>query len=75
MSFKPEAKPYKKSDEKGLFVLVNPNGSIYWRFKYRFLGKEKSLALGTFPDVLIASAREKRGLSQIRGHFIKHIIL
>ncbi|HGC5726846.1 TPA: tyrosine-type recombinase/integrase [Legionella pneumophila] len=60
MSFKPEAKPYKKSDEKGLYVLVNPNGSIYWRFKYRFLGKEKSLALGTFPDVLIASAREKR---------------
>lgn len=35
MSFKPEAKPYKKSDEKGLFVLVNPNGSLYWRFKYR----------------------------------------
>ncbi|RUQ84482.1 tyrosine-type recombinase/integrase [Legionella septentrionalis] len=60
LSFKPEAKPYKKSDEKGLFVLVNPNGSLYWRFKYRFLGKEKSLALGTFPDVPLASAREKR---------------
>ncbi|HAT2138286.1 TPA: integrase arm-type DNA-binding domain-containing protein [Legionella pneumophila] len=57
---KPNTKPYKVADEKGLFILVNPNGSYYWRFRYRFLGKDKTLALGTFPDVSLASARNKR---------------
>jgi integrase len=52
--------PYKLSDEKGLFLLVNKNGSKYWRFKYRFAGKEKALALGIYPDVSLAEAREKR---------------
>ena len=48
---KPLAKPYKLTDEKGLFLLVNPNGSRYWRFKYYFAGKEKLLAVGVYPDV------------------------
>jgi integrase len=52
--------PYKLTDEKGLFLLVNKNGSKYWRLKYRFAGKEKALALGTYPDVSLADAREKR---------------
>ena len=39
-------KPYKLSDEKGLYILINPNGSKYFRLKYRFAGKEKTLALG-----------------------------
>jgi hypothetical protein len=43
---KPKEKPYKLADEKGMFLLVNPNGSKYFRFKYRFGGKEKVLALG-----------------------------
>jgi hypothetical protein len=43
---KAKAKSYKLSDEKGMFLLVNPNGSKYWRLKYRFGGKEKLLALG-----------------------------
>jgi hypothetical protein len=43
---KPKAKPFKLSDEKGMFLLVNPNGSRYWRLKYRYGGKEKTLALG-----------------------------
>ncbi len=43
---KPKEKPYKLADEKGMFLLVNANGSKYWRFKYRFAGKEKLLALG-----------------------------
>ncbi|MGX8784333.1 tyrosine-type recombinase/integrase [Legionella pneumophila] len=60
MSIKPKDKPYKKADEKGLFVLINPDGSLYWRFRYRFLGKDKTLALGTFPDVSLAAARKKR---------------
>lgn len=60
MSIALRDKPYKIFDEKGLFILVNPNGSLYWRLRYRFLGKDKTLALGTFPDVSLASARKKR---------------
>ena len=57
---KPEATPYKLSDGGGLFVLVQPNGSKYWRLKYRFGGKEKLLALGVYPDVTLAQARTRR---------------
>ena len=53
-------KPYKLSDEKGLHVLINPNGSKYFRFKYRFAGKEKTLALGVYPETTLKQAREKR---------------
>jgi integrase len=57
---KPGAKPYKMHDADGLFILMHPNGSRYWRFKYRFLGKEKVLALGVYPEVSLADARERR---------------
>tara|TARA_R110001592_G_scaffold363043_3_gene679806 strand:+ start:7863 stop:9098 length:1236 start_codon:yes stop_codon:yes gene_type:complete len=57
---KVKEKPYKLSDEKGMFLLVNPNGAKYWRFKYRFAGKEKLLALGVYPDVSLSDARDKR---------------
>lgn len=57
---KPKEKPYKLSDEKGMFLLVNPNGSKYWRLKYRFGGKEKTLALGVYPEVSLAEARGRR---------------
>ena len=57
---KPSDKSYKLPDEKGLFLLVHPNGSKYWRQKYRFDGKEKSLAHGVYPDVSLKRAREKR---------------
>lgn len=53
-------KPYKLPDEKGLFLLVHPNGSKYWRQKYRFNGKEKTLAHGIYPDVTLKDARERR---------------
>lgn len=53
-------KPYKLADEKGLFVLVNPNGSKWWRLKFRVDGKEKLLSLGTYPDVGLKDARAKR---------------
>ena len=56
---KPEAKPYKLTDERGLFLLVNAAGK-YWRLAYRFGGKQKTLALGVYPDVSLARAREKR---------------
>lgn len=56
----PAEKPYKLSDEKGLFLLINPNGSRYWKLKYRFAGKEKKLALGVYPEVSLKLARQKR---------------
>jgi integrase len=57
---KPAEKPYKVTDEKGLFMLVHPKGFKYWRFKYRFEGKEKLLAFGVYPDVSLANARDRR---------------
>jgi len=57
---KPGEKPVKLSDEKGLFLLVTPAGGKLWRMKYRFTGKEKLLALGAYPDVSLAQARERR---------------
>ncbi len=57
---KPKDKPFKLSDEKGLYLQVMPNGGKWWRFKYRFLGKEKLLACGVYPDTTLAKAREKR---------------
>lgn len=57
---KPQDKPYKLSDGGGMYLLVNPNGSRYWRLKYRYAGKEKLLALGVYPDVSLADARDKR---------------
>lgn len=54
---KPREKPYKLSDNRGLFLLVTPKGHRYWRFKYRFQGKEKILAFGVYPDVSLADAR------------------
>ncbi|EAY9901541.1 tyrosine-type recombinase/integrase [Salmonella enterica] len=57
---KPTDKPYKLSDGGGLYLLVNPNGSRYWRMKYRYAGKEKLLSIGVYPDVTLAEARDKR---------------
>lgn len=57
---KPETKSYKMSDGGGMYLEVMPNGSKYWRLKYRFGGKEKRLALGVYPDVPLTLARERR---------------
>lgn len=58
---KPKDKPYKLTDGAGLYLLVNTNGSRYWRLKYRYAGKEKLLSIGTYPDISLADARTKRG--------------
>ena len=57
---KSRAKPYKITDGEGLYLLVAPSGSKYWRFKYRIGGKEKLLALGVYPEVSLSDARERR---------------
>lgn len=57
---KAKEKPYKMADGGGLFLLVNPNGSRYWRMKYRWQGREKLLSIGVYPDVSLKLARAKR---------------
>lgn len=57
---KPKEKPYKLSDGQGLYLLVTPNGGKCWRLKYYFERREKVLALGVYPYVSLAEAREKR---------------
>jgi integrase len=57
---KPKDAPYKLTDERGLYLLVNPSGGRLWRINYRFDGKQKTLALGIYPDVSLAQARERR---------------
>jgi hypothetical protein len=57
---KPSEKSRKLSDGAGLYLEVMPNGSKYWRLKYRYGGKEKRLALGVYPAVSLKDVREKR---------------
>lgn len=56
---KPKAKSYKLADGRGLFLMVNPNGGKYWRYKYRIGDKEKLLALGIYPEISLADARTR----------------
>lgn len=56
---KSKEKPYKLSDDKGMFLLVNSNGSKYWRLTYRYGDKERLLALGVYPDLPLADAHDK----------------
>lgn len=56
----PRSKPYKLSDGSGMYLLVHPKGSKYWRFKYRYDGKEKLLALGVYPEITLSEARKRR---------------
>jgi hypothetical protein len=48
---KPSSKQKKLTDGRGLLLLLHPNGSKYWRMKYRFMGKEKLLVIGVWPEV------------------------
>jgi integrase len=57
---KPMAKPYKLSDGGGMYLLITPDGGRYWRMDYRFAGKRRTLALGVYPAVTLAGARERR---------------
>jgi len=57
---KSREKPYKLTDERGLYLEVSPSGGKWWRFKYRFHDKEKRLSLGVYPDIDLKTARERR---------------
>jgi hypothetical protein len=60
---KPKEKPYKLADGGNLFLLVQPNGSKWWRYAYRFHKKQKLLALGSYPETSLAEAREKHAVA------------
>ncbi|CAI1005889.1 Putative prophage CPS-53 integrase [Serratia marcescens] len=57
---KPEAKTYTLGDGQGLSLLVEPNGSKSWRFRYRYAGKPKMISLGVYPTITLADARTRR---------------
>ena len=57
---KAQDKSYKLRDGDGLFLLIHPNGGKYWRFRYYFAGKAKMLAFGTYPEISLLDARDKR---------------
>ncbi|MDQ7970552.1 MAG: integrase arm-type DNA-binding domain-containing protein [Oxalicibacterium faecigallinarum] len=59
-SAKPSEKQYKLTDGEGMHLLVHPSGAKYWRYSYRFGGKQKTLALGVYPDITLVMARHKR---------------
>jgi len=61
---KPQEKQYKLSDGRGLYLLIHPSGGKRWRYKYRWLGKEKLLALGTYPEVSLKEARESHDVAR-----------
>ena len=57
---RPTQTPKKYSDSGGLHLLVTPNGSRLWRWSYRFENKQKTMAFGAYPVVMLADARSKR---------------
>jgi hypothetical protein len=57
---KPAASPLKLTDGGGMYLLLNPDGGRYWRMNYRHGGKQKTLALGVYPSVTLADARQRR---------------
>jgi integrase len=61
---KPGDKPKRLFDERGLYLEVSPAGGKWWRLKYRYAGKEKRLSLGTYPDVGLRDARDRRDESR-----------
>jgi Arm DNA-binding domain len=61
---KPRERDYKLTDFDGLYVLVRPNGRKLWRFACRLNGKQKQIALGAYPEVTLAEARDRREASR-----------
>ena len=56
---KAQDKPYRIRDAKGFYLLVNTDGSRWWRFDYQYGGKRKTLSLGVYPDVGLSEARRR----------------
>ena len=56
---KPKDKSYRLSDGGGLYLLVNPDGSKWWRLDYSFRQKRKTISIGVYPKVTLSLARTK----------------
>jgi len=61
---KPDTKPRRLSDGRGMYLEIAPCGGKWWRFKYRLDGRERRISLGVYPDVGLAEARERRELAR-----------
>lgn len=59
-ALQPAERSYKVADLDGLYLLVQPSGTLFWRLRYRCWGIERKLLLGSFPDVSRVQARRKR---------------
>ncbi len=59
-------KPYKVADEHGLYLYITPSGGKLWRYGYRYGGKKKTLAIGVYPGISLADARDKRDAARIQ---------
>lgn len=57
---KPRSKPFKLFDSGGLYLIITPTGSRWWRFDYRYAGKRKTLSLGIYPAISLKDARGRR---------------
>jgi len=58
-AIRPDRYERRVTDGQGLFLLVTPKGALHWRFRYRFAGKRKTVALGTYPVVTLDWARSR----------------
>ncbi|MFC1776927.1 tyrosine-type recombinase/integrase [Pseudomonadota bacterium] len=56
---RPKKNTYTMTDGKGMFLMIKPNGSKLWRYRYRLNGKQKPYAIGAYPEVSLAQAREE----------------
>lgn len=63
-SAKPSVKAYRLSDAAGLCLLVKPGGSKLWRYRYRLGGKQAEFAIGAYPEISLARARELLGVAR-----------
>src|SRR4051812_27737983 len=61
----PRDREWKLTDGSGLYLLVRPNGSKLWRFKYRALGKEQKLSFGRYPEIGLKEARLRRDEARV----------
>ncbi|GHT99806.1 hypothetical protein FACS1894126_6110 [Alphaproteobacteria bacterium] len=61
---KPKDKVYAITDGEGMYLEIHPNGSKYWRMKYRYGDKQKRIALGVYPEVSLKEAREKKSAAR-----------
>jgi hypothetical protein len=57
---RPRERVYRLNDGRGLCLLIRPNGAKWWRFRYRWLGTEQMLSMGTYPDAPLLDARNAR---------------